>query len=516
MSERGRLPADCNSVIAIMTLLVVLVTGSCGGGRTGPAGAVGAVADFPGLAAIREADLRDDIFTLAGDGFRGREAATLDELRASMWLAERARAAGLEPAGESGTYFQFWSLTRSRLDRTSRIAADGSPLSIGEDIVLISPAEEFRHQGPVVFVGEGRAADLAGKELAGRVVAAVVTPSARSADGSNSLRHVRYAFSAVTTTAATLRQHRPAAILLIADPIADSGFDWIAGYLTRGQFGIDSAGGPAAASAQTVPLFFARAALRDRMARTTRMEVALARERTSYPSVNVVAKVRGTDPARRDEFVLFSAHQDHDGVRAPVAGDSIYNGADDNATVSVALLAIGRAFAAQPAPRSALFVWHGAEERGLLGSRWHASHPMVPLARVVAVLNGDMIGSNHPDTAALLGSQPPHRNSTALVELGLRANALASGFVIDSSWDRPDHPEGWYFRSDHLPYARAGVPSLYFSTLPHARYHTPDDEPEFIDLRKLTRMTKWMYATGWLVATAAARPPLDPAVTLER
>jgi Zn-dependent M28 family amino/carboxypeptidase len=176
--------------------------------------------------------------------------------------------------------------------------------------------------------------------------------------------------------------------------------------------------------------------------------------------VNVVARVPGTDPALRDEHVLFSGHQDHDGVHGAVNGDSIWNGADDNATVSVALLAIGRAFAGRPGRRSALFVWHGAEEKGLLGSRWFVERPTVPKAGIVAVLNGDMIGRNHPDSAALLGAVPPHRNSTPLVEMAMEANRRTTRFAIDTSWDDPQHPEGWYFRSDHLPYARAGmVPS---------------------------------------------------------
>jgi Zn-dependent M28 family amino/carboxypeptidase len=230
----------------------------------------------------------------------------------------------------------------------------------------------------------------------------------------------------------------------------------------------------------------------------------------------VIGKVDGTDPVLRHEYVLFSGHQDHDGVRNAIAGDSIWNGADDNATVSVALLGIARAFARQPGRRSALFVWHGAEERGLLGSRWHADRPVVPREAIVAVLNGDMFGRNHPDTAALLGVQPPHRNSTALAEMALAANAEVTGFAIDSTWDRPTHPEGWYFRSDHLPYARAGIPALFFSTLLHPDYHTPEDEPERIDVEKLTRVTRWMYATGWRVANAAQRPAVDPGFHLER
>jgi Zn-dependent M28 family amino/carboxypeptidase len=161
-------------------------------------------------------------------------------------------------------------------------------------------------------------------------------------------------------------------------------------------------------------------------------------------------------------------------------------------------------------------VWHGAEERGLLGSYWHALHPVVPLGNIVAVLNGDMIGRNDPDSAALLGTQPPHRNSSALVNMALEANARLIHFGIDSSWDRPTHREGWYYRSDHLPYACMRVPALFFSTLLHPDYHTPRDEPQRIDIAKLARMTRWMYATGWAVANAAQRPAIDAGFKLER
>jgi Zn-dependent M28 family amino/carboxypeptidase len=88
--------------------------------------------------------------------------------------------------------------------------------------------------------------------------------------------------------------------------------------------------------------------------------------------------------------------------------------------------------------------------------------------------------------------------------------------VIDTSWDDPRHPEGWYFRSDHLPYARAGIPALFFTTLLHPDYHTPEDEPERIDLDKLLRMTRWMHATGRAVAEAPERPGVDPGFRLER
>ena len=223
-----------------------------------------------------------------------------------------------------------------------------------------------------------------------------------------------------------------------------------------------------------------------------------------------------TDPALRDQYVLYSGHQDHDGVRFAVNGDSIWNGADDNASVSVGLLAIGRALVRQPTRRSALFVWHGAEERGLLGSRWFVAHPTVPRSAIVAVLNADMIGRNNPDSAAILGVQPPHRNSVALARAALDANARVTKFALDTTWDRPTHPEGWYFRSDPLPDARAGIPSLMFTTLLHPDYHTPRDEASRIDVAKLTRMARWMYATGWIVGNADERVGEEAGFKLER
>jgi Zn-dependent M28 family amino/carboxypeptidase len=161
-------------------------------------------------------------------------------------------------------------------------------------------------------------------------------------------------------------------------------------------------------------------------------------------------------------------------------------------------------------------VYHGAEERGLLGSNYHAAKPVVPLNSIVAVINAEMMGRNSPDSASLLGVQPPHKNSNELVDAALRANTATGKFQLDSIWDRPNHPEGWYFRSDHLPYARLNVPAVMFTSNLHPQYHTPKDDPESIDYAKLTRMTQWMYLTGWYIAQADARPTVIPGFRLER
>jgi Zn-dependent M28 family amino/carboxypeptidase len=307
----------------------------------------------------------------------------------------------------------------------------------------------------------------------------------------------------------------------------DSAYEVVASARVRGAYDVDRAvpraangsdrvAPPPALGSGPTPAFLVRAAMRETLARQPQVELSIRLERFTSPSVNVVGVVRGTDPVLRDEYVVYSSHQDANGVRVTLEGDSVHAGADDNATVTAAMLAAARAFVRQPGKRSVLFINHGSEERGLLGSRYHAAHPVVPLARLVAVLNGDMIGRNHPDSASLLGSQPPHRNSTDLVEMALRANALTGRFVLDSLWDRPTHPEGWYFRSDHVPYARLNVPALMYTTNLHDDYHTPRDRPDRIDYPKLTRMAQWMYLTGWFVGNAAARPRLDPGFRLER
>jgi hypothetical protein len=329
-----------------------------------------------------------------------------------------------------------------------------------------------------------------------------------------------YARAALTAASGALGRRGAAAVILVADSVGDAAFEPVAMVQVRGAY--DVVGGvprfvrnPNAPRPAVAPaLLVRRASLDELKADGQPADVHLVTETFDYPSVNVIGMVRGTDPALRDEFVVFSSHQDHDGVRYVVAGDSIWNGADDNGSTSVALLAIARAWVKQPAKRSALFIFHGAEERGLLGSRYHAAHPVVPLDHIAAVLNGDMIGRNHPDTAALLGSQPPHRNSLDLVQMALEANRATGKFVVDSSWDRPAHPEGWYFRSDHVPYAERRVPSLFFSTNLHSDYHTPRDEPSRIDYPKLARMTRWMYVTGWLAGNAPTKPRVDEGFVL--
>ncbi len=555
-----------NESIAVLAAVAIVATGCSSGGSASSASSApqppaagastsptsGGVA--PALDAITERDLRADMFAMGGDAMRGREAGTLDEMRATGWVAQRARDAGLQPAGDDGTFFQWWPMRRSRLSENSQITVAGKSLHLWKDAVVLN-APLANLDLPIVFISD--TGELASANVRGKAVAMVLPP----APPAPALFTIRGNFQGLTSNlvrqrATAIAQAGAAAVILLSNgsPELDQGFDATAAVTSRGTYGIDSLGGPTGPYARpannggagaagaaggagagrggagaaggrgggrgnqaAVPTFWLRHDMLDAVKGSgARLNALVFTETFYYPSGNVIGVVRGTDPKLANEYVLYSGHQDHDGTRYVVDGDSIWNGADDNTSVSVALLAAARAFVKHPAPRPILFIWHGAEERGLLGSRWYVNHPTVPHSQIIAVLNGDMIGRNNPDSAALLGAQPPHRNSVALANAALTANAELTHFKLDTIWDRPTHPEGWYFRSDHLPYARVGIPSIMFSTLLHPDYHTPRDNPDRIDIAKLAKMTKWMYATGWIVATAAQRPDAVPGFKLER
>lgn len=464
-----------------------------------------------GINAIKESDLKRDLYALADDHFRGREAGTIDELKAAVWLADQARLAHLEPAGDDGTYFQFFSLWRNRIAENSSITIGSRTLKLWQEAAILQTAPA-RVDGDLVFIADPQTNQT---DLKGKAVALILSFKGDN-DPYVKINPRRYVLQLIRTKSARLIEQGASAVFVVTDDSIDSTFfPRYAVNLGRGLYDID--GGLNVSVTTKIPVIWLPASFAKEVqesAKHIRIDVSV--ERFQYPSVNVVAKAEGTGTELKKEYILYSGHIDHDGIRYALAGDSIYNGADDNGSVNVALLAIGRAFTAKPAKRSALFVWHGAEERGLLGSYWYAKHPTVPAKSIIAVLNGDMIGNNHPDSAALLGSSPEHRNSPDLVNAALKANADGPRFKLDQAWDSESHREGFYYRSDHLPYVKQGYPAIFFTTLTHPDYHTPRDEAKTINYPKLKKVTDWMYLTGWAVAEAAEKPAIDPGFKLLR
>jgi len=233
-------------------------------------------------------------------------------------------------------------------------------------------------------------------------------------------------------------------------------------------------------------------------------------------SRNVVGMIEGADPKLKDTYVLFGAHLDHVGYRPSATGrgaatggtpDLIFNGADDDGSGSTALLGIAKAFATGPKPkRSVIIVWHTGEEAGLLGSRYMADFPVVPLEKVQAQFNIDMIGRNRDDdpkqgnTVFVIGAD---RISTDLHNLVVDTNnTLAKPLTLDYEYNDPSDPNSFYTRSDHYSYAAKGIPIAFFFTGTHPDYHGAGDHPDKILYPKLTAIAQMVYQAGFNAANS--------------
>jgi len=250
---------------------------------------------------------------------------------------------------------------------------------------------------------------------------------------------------------------------------------------------------------------------------------------------NVVGVIEGSDPQLKSTYVAFGAHLDHVGYaegevtrsdntarRAGAVGrvtpgaedDRIWNGADDDGSGTVAIMALAKAFAEGPRPkRSLIFVWHAGEERGLWGSRYFADYPAVPMEKIVAQLNIDMIGRNRDDKASeantvyLVGSD---RISSELHALNRAANAaMPKPLTLSYEMNDPADLEQVYYRSDHYSYAAKGIPIIFFTTGLHADYHANTDEVSKIEFEKMTRIAQLVYETGARLANLDHAPVRD-------
>lgn len=223
---------------------------------------------------------------------------------------------------------------------------------------------------------------------------------------------------------------------------------------------------------------------------------------TSAP--NSVGILPGTDPALRDEYIVISAHMDHVGVNGAHPKDTIWNGADDDASGTAGVLALAEAFATAPTKRSIIFLTVSGEEHGLWGSAWFAANPPVPIDRIVANLNLDMIGRNWKDSIVVVGLEHSDLGTTLA-----RVNAAHPELGVTAMRD-PWPQESFFTRSDHYNFARRGVPALFFFNGVHADYHQPSDSPDKIDAEKEARVVRLIYHVGVAVANAPMRPKWNP------
>ena len=226
---------------------------------------------------------------------------------------------------------------------------------------------------------------------------------------------------------------------------------------------------------------------------------------------NVVAVLRGSDPALRNEYLVLSAHLDHVGVGSAVAGDSIYNGADDNASGTAGLLEVAQTFASveQRPRRSILFLHVSGEEHGLLGSRYFSDNPTVPREDIVANINVDMISRNSPDSIVVIGKDYSSLGQV-VNSVGQRHPELGLT-VSDDLWPE----ERFFFRSDHFNFARLDIPALFFFSGVHEDYHEPSDHADKVDADKAARVARLIFYTAQDIANADEEPRWDPRALAE-
>jgi len=226
---------------------------------------------------------------------------------------------------------------------------------------------------------------------------------------------------------------------------------------------------------------------------------------------NVLGYLEGTD--LKEELVVLTAHYDHVGM----SDGEVYNGADDDGSGTSAIMEIAEAFKMAKEEgngprRSMLFMMVTGEEKGLLGSEYYSENPVFPLENTIVDLNIDMIGrvdpkhEDNPNYVYLVGSD---RLSTELHQISEKVNETYTQFELDYTYNDEGHPDRIYYRSDHWNFAKHNVPIIFYFNGVHADYHKPSDTIDKIEFELLTKRTKLVFHTAWVLANRDERPVVD-------
>lgn len=518
------------------------------------------LADMPDIDTAR---VLADITRLSSDEFAGRAPGGEGEQLTVEYLTAQFQAAGLEPGNPDGTFVQDVPLVGLKPTVTApftvKMNGRSRQLDAPGEVVPFSPhvtETVTLTDSELVFVGYGIQApefdwdDYKGLDVSGKTLVMLVNDPPIPGDGPDGLNPAMFGGKAMTfygrwTYKFLKAAEMGAAGVLVVHEEGPAGYPysvaqgmfgerftlvtpdknmsksalqgWLSLEATTSLFkaaGLDFAALKAAAATRT----FAPVSLRQTAS------ITIAQAMRTLDSKNVIAKLSGSDPELQDEYVVYSAHWDHLGVRAePIDGDAINNGAMDNASGTAAMLEIARAFKAIEAgpKRTILFLAVTAEEQGLLGSEFYATFPLYPLERTLANINVDgmnMWGRTSDLTVIGFGASD--------LDDYLAAAALEQDRTLIPD---PESEKGFYYRSDHFNFAKVGVPALYlddgvtFIGKPEGYgaqkreeyntrdYHAPSDEvkPDW-DLAGLAEDAKLLLAVGYRVAMAPTYPDWKP------
>jgi len=500
---------------------------------------------------VRPDSLRADMRFLADDLLEGRGTATRGHQIAAEFMATQFEGYGFQPAGNQGTYFQRVPLRMMYVDAgatTMTVTQDGKAESLrfGRDFVATpDPGRaDATVEAPIVFVGYGVTApeqnydDYKAVDVRGKIVAYFYgAPNFQSS--------LKAHFSSTELKAKNAVAHGAVGMIVLFDPVREGMYPFakVSRDATAAKFRwLNEEGKPNAYYPELKALATLSVAESEKLfegsGHTAEEEFAAAKEGklTSFPlkasakirvttkaqdvqSVNVIAKLGGSDPALKDQYVVYTAHLDHLGIGAPVKGDSIYHGALDNASGSAALLELARAFSnLNPRPkRSILLVSVTGEEAGLLGSDYFATYPTVPKADLVADINIDEILMLWPikDVVAF-GAE----HSSLQKDVTMAAERLR----LTESED-PMPQEVIFIRSDQYSFVKQGIPALMltpgfqsedanlhprelFEKWQEMRYHQPQDDMNQpgLDFESGAKLIRLAFLCGYYVSESAERP----------
>jgi len=521
------------------------------------------LAPKPTTSAITPADLMTRVYIFADDSLMGREVGTEYHLKATAYIEREVRRLGLQPGGDNGTFFQNIQVNSHPLAKDNTLTADGKTFRAWTDYVprdnrVFGPVKSI-DGAEIVYGGAITPSDpskmISPTAAAGKfvVISLPTGPDGKPMWGNFRQQLTAYYVRSVGIAVvglevmddATRAALREALVTLDSDdepqiPV----FMYVTNQMAQDLLGAPLAGLRPGAGGK-------------------KLQGNLKWENVPAPGRNVVAILPGSDPKLKAQYVAIGAHNDHvgfnhtpvdhDSLRAfntvvrpkgaddpnrpatdaemkkirqiidslrkihPPRPDSIFNGADDDGSGSMAVLEIAEALATGPVKpkRSIIFVWHAGEEKGLWGSAYFTDHPTIPRDSIVAQLNMDMVGrgtandekDGGPGYVQLIGSK---RLSTELGKIvDASAKTQPTPMRIDYTYDANGHPQQYYCRSDHYEYARYGIPIAFFSTGGHRDYHQQTDEPQYIDYDQLSRVTNFVKDVALKVADLDHRVVVD-------
>lgn len=433
---------------------------------------------------------------LASDELQGRRTGEQGNLVAARYLAEQFRYLGIKPAPGQTTYLQLVPFVIQKTAKEGLLIANNDTLHSGKEFVILGggPAN---FSADIVFVGYGQATDYTSDVKGKIVVAQVGTPESKTPQE----------IFAASNDKRKLATEKGAA-LLIELFTAQIPWNFASRYFGNEKLSLDNGTGNGTPHVWVNGQQKKYADLFKSGATSAKFQTT-GREQQNILSYNVVGVIEGTDPVLKNEYVVVSAHFDHVGMgkkggNTYTPADSIFNGARDNAFGTVAMLTAAKTLSLKPAKRSILLIGYTAEEVGLLGSKYYAEHPLVPLNQCVFNLNSDGAGYSDKTLVSVIGLD--RTNCKAEIEAGCKAFGL--GVFGD-----PAPEQGLFDRSDNVNLAAKGIPAPDFA--PGFKsfdgeiakyYHQATDNPDSVDFDYLLKFCQSFAYSARLIANKAVRP----------